>query len=107
MVWNTVHAHANSVVISAHYHLKQWREAQLWSSKALFSYNSEGDGAETWVKPQNDVIKVTADAATFEQGAYGFGLIAGDNSGFLVRAKSGSKQGKVSSDYAEVVAIKC
>lgn len=67
----------------------------------------DGDGAETWVKPHIGIIKVTTDAATFcEQHACGFGLIARDNNGDLIQAKSGSKQGSVSRDYAETMEIK-
>lgn len=75
-------SHANAVVTSAQYHFKQWKEAQSWSSKALFPNHFEGDGADIWVKLQTDTIKVTADAAIFaEQDVYGFGLIARDNTG--------------------------
>lgn len=67
----------------------------------------EGDGEKNWVKPQNDVIKVTVDATLFaEQCVYGFGLVVRDNTSALVCAKSRSKKGNVSSDYAEVMAIK-
>lgn len=50
---------------------------------------------------------MTTDAATFsEQCAYVFALIVRDSNGELIQAKSGSKQGTVSSDYAEALAIK-
>lgn len=105
MVWNHKHTQVNAVVISTRQHLKQWKEAQLWTSNALFHFRIQGDGAEEWVKPLNGIIKVTADATTFsEHNAYGFGLIARNID--LIQAKSGSKRGNVSGNYAEAVAIK-
>lgn len=100
------HSQINSIVALTKQYPKQWRKAQSWSSKALFHILAEGDGAENWVKPQTDTIKVTTNATTFsEQSSYGFRLVARDSNGELILAKSRCYHGSVSSDYAKVMAI--
>lgn len=76
------------------------------STKALFKTTVEGDGAEVWVKPQKDVIKITVDAATFEEfSAFGVGMLARDHTREVVLGKSVVCSRKVSPDYAEAMAI--
>lgn len=107
LLWNQKHTQVNVVVVSAKQHLMQWRNFQSWSLKALLHNQVEADEAEKWVKPHVDTIKVIADAEMFtEQSAYNFGLITRDCNGALMKAKTGSKQGYVSGDFAEAMAIK-
>lgn len=59
------------------------------------------------MKPLTDIIKVSVDAATFdEQNVFGMGLIARDCTSDLVQAKIVSKQGSVPAEVAEAMAIK-
>lgn len=66
-------------------YLVQWRNAQVLCSSALSQISVIGDGAATWVKPQENIIKVTVDAAIFE-GQFGFGIVARDYVGEIVQA---------------------
>lgn len=66
-----------------------------------------GDGASLWVKPQEETIKVSVDAAVFlEFSAFGIGMVARDSSGSLVQAKVKLFQGASTPALAEVIAIK-
>lgn len=85
----------------------QWKNAHSRSFTAASPPNGEGVGANLWVGPQGDTIKVKVDAVIFtEQGAYGIGLVARDSSEGLVQAKAKLFSGNVAPEPAEVVAIK-
>lgn len=89
LVWNQKHTQVSDVVNSAIQYLVQGRNAQSWSSKALFQSVIEEDGAEKWVVPQVDTIKVNVDAATFEEhDAFGFGILARNHEGEVEYAKT-------------------
>ncbi|KAL8099525.1 hypothetical protein AgCh_031966 [Apium graveolens] len=107
LVWNQQRSQIDSVVHLAKHHLKLWKNAQSWSSITLFQNTVKGDRSEQWVKPQTGVIKVTADGATFsEHDAYGYGLIARDSAGDLIKAKIRCKRGKVPGEFVEALEIK-
>lgn len=54
-----------------------------------------------------DTIKVTVDATAFiEHNGFGFGMVARDYEGELVKAKVVSKQGNVPAELAKVMTIK-
>lgn len=56
---------------------------------AQFPKDIKRDGVVNWIKPQEDTIKVTVDAALFEdKSAYGFGFTARDSTGKLVQART-------------------
>lgn len=66
-----------------------------------------GEGAFTWVKPQDLTIKVTVDASTFsEQNAFGIGIVARDHTGALILAKSTSFYDQTSSEFVEAIAVR-
>ena len=56
----------NRVVASAKEYLIQWKSAQVRSNRALLQNMIDGDGANSYVKPQMNTVKVTADAAIFK-----------------------------------------
>lgn len=67
----------------------------------------EGDGANIWVKPQEGIIKVSVDAALFEEhSAFGFGIVARNSSGNLVLERTKLQFGLASPELVEVMAIK-
>ncbi|XP_074348990.1 uncharacterized protein LOC141688433 [Apium graveolens] len=106
-VWKQRKARINAVVSSATQYLKQWKEAQSRSSILLSQPFLVGDGVSLWVKPQEETIKVSVDAAVFSEfSAFGIGLVARDSSGSLVQAKAKLFQGASTPALAEVIDIK-
>lgn len=66
-----------------------------------------GDGVSLWVKPQEDTIKVSVDAAVFtEFSVFGICMVARDSNGYLVQAKAKLFKGISNPGLAEVIAIK-
>lgn len=107
LVWNQKQSQVDIVVAAARDYLEQWRKAQYLSTVALFQYSHKGDGAEKWVIPQEDTIKVDVDAATFDaQKAFGLGMLARNYRGDLIEAKTRCLQYSVPAEGAEVMAIK-
>ena len=63
-------------------YLAEWKHAQPFSSQAQYQVVELGDEANKWVKPLNDEVKITVDAAMFaEEAAYGVGMLARNSSG--------------------------
>lgn len=61
----------------------------------------------TWVRPQENTIKVTVDAAIFgDRVEYGVGLVARDSSGQLVEAVMKCFPGNTTAEFDEAMAIK-
>ncbi|XP_074353914.1 uncharacterized protein LOC141690814 [Apium graveolens] len=82
-------------------------EAQGRSVEALVQEIHAGDGATSWVKQQIGTIKVTGDAALFEEHAsFGTGLVARDHRGDLVLAKTSYHGEKILLEIMEAIAIK-
>ncbi|KAL8100447.1 hypothetical protein AgCh_032636 [Apium graveolens] len=107
LVWNQRHASVYKTVAAAKQYLSQWSLAQNRSTSALLQPAFEGDGACIWVNPQHNSVKISADAAVFEdKDAVGFGLIARDSNGVLIQAKSIVHKSSVSPVLAEAMAIK-
>lgn len=95
LVWNKKVSMVNKVVALSKEYLTQWKEAQSRTTTALLQPMFEGDGAQVWVKPQGNTVKITVDAAMFEDlNTYGIGLIARDSTGELIRAKTRSLKAK-------------
>lgn len=106
-VWNNKASLVNNVVATSKEFLTQWTAAQGRSTKARLQPMADGDGADIWVKPQLNTVKITVDAANFdEQNAYGIGLIAWDCTGALLEAKMKLFQGNARPEFAEAMAIK-
>ncbi|XP_074339883.1 uncharacterized protein LOC141677734 [Apium graveolens] len=66
LVWNKKFSTVNKVVASAKKNLTQWILAQSISSHTLLQPHAKGDGSMFWVKPQPNTVKVSVDAAIFE-----------------------------------------
>lgn len=106
LVWNKRLSVPNKIVANAKEYLIQWTQAQGRNFVTPLQPLLEGDGAVTWVKPNQNSVKVTVDAAIFaEQATFGIGLIARDGSGILVQAKSKLFHYAVEPEVAEVMAI--
>lgn len=97
----------NSVVATIKENLTQWTATQWRSTKALLQPMADGDGANSWEKPQMNTVKIIVDAATCDDyNAYGIGLIARDCTGALLEAKMKLFQDSSSPEIAETMEIK-
>lgn len=106
-LWNKKRSVVNGVVAAAKEYLTLWTETQGRFFTVHLQPQIEGDGAVLWVKPKRNSVKVSVDAATFnDQGAFGIGLIARDDNGYLLQARSKLFQGMVDAAVAEIMAIK-
>lgn len=107
LIWNKKYTQLNVVIANAKQYLLQWRIAQKNTTQPRYPYFAEGDGLEIWVAPQVDYMKISVDAATFcEYNAYGLGMVARNDKGELIQAKSKCRFGIVSVHMAEALAIK-
>lgn len=106
-VWNKNYTRLNVVIAKAKQFLLQWSIAQKSKQPSRYPNFVEGDGKELWVAPQMDHMKISADAAMFsEYESFGFDLVARDDKGALIHARTRYMSGMVSTTMAEVMAIK-
>lgn len=107
LVWRQKQSQVNGITAIAMEYLGSWINAQVCSSIARFRNHNQGDGAATWVNPQEYTFKVTVDAATFaENNVFGVGMVARNHSGELVSARSICFNSATSPEMAEAVAMK-
>ncbi|XP_063939145.1 uncharacterized protein LOC135148333 [Daucus carota subsp. sativus] len=107
LVWNQKYTKVGRIVAEAMQHLTQWNIAQSRWSQASLRPDVEGDGASVWARPLPNKVKVSVDAAVFnDRDAVGFGLIARGTDGRLITAKSIVHPHLVSPVTAEAMAIK-
>lgn len=107
VVWNQRHTKVTKTVADARQYLIQWKTTQTRSYVTPLQPLVEGDGALVWVKPQPNKIKVSVDAAVFDdRGGVGFGLVARDSDGQLIEAKAIFQPSVVSPLLAETMAFK-
>ncbi|XP_074323246.1 uncharacterized protein LOC141660181 [Apium graveolens] len=107
IVWNQRFSSVNKTVAAAKQYLTQWSLAQSRSSVVLLQPVHEGDGDVVWANPQQNSVKVSVDAAVFEdKEGSGFGLITRDSKGMLLQAKTGIFAGVVTPVLAEAMAVK-
>ncbi|XP_074355880.1 uncharacterized protein LOC141695540 [Apium graveolens] len=107
LVWNKKACRLYVIVANAKQYLEQWRYAQRKVSYSMFPQSVEGDGEVSWVKPQESEIKVSVDAALFEEfNTSGIGLVARDSEGEMIMAKIICIKETLDPEMAEVIAIK-
>ncbi|WOG89983.1 hypothetical protein DCAR_0209224 [Daucus carota subsp. sativus] len=107
LIWNQKFSTVNKVVAAAKQNLTQWILAQSRSSHTLLQPQVKGDGGTIWVKPQPNTVKVSVDAAIFEdKEEVGFGLVARDSEGSLIQAKAVSHTELLDPVLAEAMAVK-
>ncbi|KAL8094911.1 hypothetical protein AgCh_036428 [Apium graveolens] len=107
VVWNKKISSSERIVADTTDYLSQWKMAQNRFYTVPLQPSVHGDGAEKWVKPQQHTVKITVDAAIFEEiPATGMGLIARDHTGGLLWAKTKLVQELMHPSMAEAVAIK-
>uniref|UniRef100_A0A803P8V2 Uncharacterized protein n=1 Tax=Cannabis sativa TaxID=3483 RepID=A0A803P8V2_CANSA len=76
-------------VVSVMNYLNQWLIAQKSSNDLLFTDYIPGDGAEQWIAPGVNTIKVNIDAAVFcDTSNYGVGFVARDSRDVFVEGST-------------------
>lgn len=84
LLWNNKYWSPIRIVAKAKEYLSQWSVAQGRCVSTPLHPPVEGDGALYWVKPHYNEVKITADAAVFEDsGMSGIGLVARNHEGHL------------------------
>ncbi|XP_074358745.1 uncharacterized protein LOC141698038 [Apium graveolens] len=107
LVWNQKTTKINRTVAAAKQYLAQWKTTQGRFFTTPLQPHYEGDGATIWVKPPPNKVKVSVDAAVFEdQNGIGFGLVARDSKGDLIEATTKFQPGLVAPIVAEAMAFK-
>ncbi|KAL8119408.1 hypothetical protein AgCh_016796 [Apium graveolens] len=107
LIWNGKRWPILRIVAKAWEYLSQWRAAQNRGFSVPINPTVEGDGATIWVKPQHNEVKITVDAAIFQdKGSSGFGIIARDHDGWLILARSLTTPEVLNPTLAEAIAIK-
>uniref|UniRef100_A0A803PKP9 CCHC-type domain-containing protein n=1 Tax=Cannabis sativa TaxID=3483 RepID=A0A803PKP9_CANSA len=70
-------------------YLSQWKNAHSAGAELLAAGLIQGDGAEHWVLPNVNEVKVNVDAAIFETNRqFGVGWVARDHQGFLIHGQT-------------------
>ncbi|XP_074347097.1 uncharacterized protein LOC141685920 [Apium graveolens] len=107
LVWNQKHTRIYRTVAAARQYLAQWIKTQDRNFVTPLQPKIDGDGAVNWVKPQPNKIKISVDAAVFDDhGGVGFGLVARNSAGELCEAKAVFQRGLYSPVEAEAMAFK-
>ena len=106
-MWNNRSSRIYVIIAKAKQYLEQWRYAQRITTITRFPQLHEGDGGSAWVKPQMMQIKVSVDAATFREfQSSGIGMVARDDKGELLLARTVYFGDVYSAEMAEGLAIK-
>ncbi|KAM6563495.1 hypothetical protein CsatB_023493 [Cannabis sativa] len=104
LVWNSKHPDAGEVVAMAQLNYIDWFNAQKLN---VTDVNLNGPTAllvEQWTTPDFPFIKVNVDGALFaDQGRYGLGLIARSATGWVLGARSLSREGALQPHIVEAI----
>lgn len=107
LVWSNTKFSVNFVVSLMKQYLAEWKHAQPFSSQALYQVVELEDGADKWVKPLNDEVKITVDAAIFaEEASYGVGMLPRNSSEEVLEGKSKLFQENTQPNVVEPIAVK-
>lgn len=107
LVWNQKSKGVSNVVESASMVLNQWQIAQDKSFVNHLSFMTQDDGFEHWRLPMANRVKVNVDAAIFEaSNRYSFAIVVRGSTGELIQAMSSCREGNVTPDVAEGIAIR-
>ncbi|KAL8105024.1 hypothetical protein AgCh_028986 [Apium graveolens] len=107
LVWNNRKWPVLRIVVKAWEYLSQWNATQSRGLCVPCKPPVEGDGAMIWVKPQQNEVKITVDAAVFEgRGMSGCGIIARDHHGHLPSAKTKLISETLNPTLAEASSVK-
>ncbi|KAL8122007.1 hypothetical protein AgCh_018659 [Apium graveolens] len=94
-------------VAAARKYLNQWNVTQNRTFLYPLQPHVEGDGATVWFKPKHNLVKVSVDAAVFEdRGEVSFGFVARNSDGELIEARAMVHPHLVAPVVAEAMAFK-
>ncbi|KAM6552927.1 hypothetical protein CsatB_013689 [Cannabis sativa] len=106
-VWQQKTTTAATILNTAMGFLDQWSKAQNTLIETSWSGCTINDGAEQWVVPNINTIKVNVDAALFNSSnKYGCGVVARDHYGMLIQGKTLLLSGSPSPELAESIGIR-
>uniref|UniRef100_A0A803Q6N0 Reverse transcriptase zinc-binding domain-containing protein n=1 Tax=Cannabis sativa TaxID=3483 RepID=A0A803Q6N0_CANSA len=106
-VWQQKTTTAATILNTATGFLDQWSKAQNTLIETSWSSYTIHDGAEQWVVPSENKIKVNVDAALFNSSnKYGCGFVARDHYGMLVQGKTLLFTCSPSPELAESIGIR-
>ena len=106
-VWNNKSHSAAHVVFSARKMLDLYQFAHSSKGGSVFQTQEKMRNNEQWTPPVENGIKVNVDGAIFsELGRFGFGYIARNHTGQVLRTSNRSCIGSVQPEIAEVMGIK-
>uniref|UniRef100_A0A803QA67 RNase H type-1 domain-containing protein n=1 Tax=Cannabis sativa TaxID=3483 RepID=A0A803QA67_CANSA len=80
----------------------------IWEARNDLVWNKKtGDGAEHWILPQVNSIKINVDTTMFErENGFGFGMVARDSNGFLIEGRTTFLTGQVEPKVAEAMVVR-
>ncbi|XP_074341804.1 uncharacterized protein LOC141679194 [Apium graveolens] len=107
LVWSNKRWSSLKIVAKAWEYLSQWTVAQERFYNIPSQPSVPGDGAIFWARPQPNEVKITVDAAIFEeQGTSGLGVMARNHEGHLLVARTRVFNEVLQPTLAEALAIK-
>lgn len=106
-VWKKKKVSVASVLWSSKHLLSSWVKAQDRNSTSLAAHLEPNDGDEQWQKPPVGTVKISTDAAIFQdQGTYSAAVLARNHEGTPIEAFTCCKVGSVSPAVAEAMSVK-
>ncbi|XP_030494821.2 uncharacterized protein LOC115710603 [Cannabis sativa] len=106
-VWQNKIKTVENIVMSAKCYLSQWKHAHSSGLELLSAGLNQGDGAEHWVPPIENNVKVNVDAAIFEASRqFGVGWVARDARGLLIHGHTKLFNVQATPELAEAVGIR-
>ncbi|KAM6571614.1 hypothetical protein CsatA_015694 [Cannabis sativa] len=107
IIWNNRTSSAAAIVATAHQTLNQWKFAQSCRFEPIHLNSNCYGSNDSWTKPENGMLKVNVDGATFDtSNSYGTGLIARNSTGTVILASSTFSNGFSNAPFAEIISIK-
>ncbi|XP_060973872.1 uncharacterized protein LOC133039089 [Cannabis sativa] len=107
LVWNKKVTRVGDIVASVNRYLDQWRHAQNSTLEVSWPGIQAGDGAEHWILPQVNSIKINVDTTMFErENGFGFCMVARDSNGFLIEGRTTFLTGQVEPKVAEAMGVR-
>ncbi|KAM6561917.1 hypothetical protein CsatB_021915 [Cannabis sativa] len=106
-VWKNKTSNASFIVAFSTCYLEQWNSAQAPYLETSRTGLMAGDGLDRWCAPNANEIKVNVDASIFEGShAYGYGIVARNEHGFMIEGLSRLCHGIVRPELAEAIGVR-
>ncbi|XP_060959369.1 uncharacterized protein LOC115700225 [Cannabis sativa] len=87
--------------------LADWTQAQDLTFNLTVAFLTDVNGAETWAKPAENILKINVDVAIFSETAtYSFARVIRDETGALVEAFTCCRSGVLQPEMVEALGVK-